>query len=365
MTHRPIERQLTVSSELVPFQEIDVYAKESGYITELNVDYGTRVKTGQLMAVLEIPELKIQLAQDAAAVKNQEDVVQQAQHQVDRATALVKPYKLQYDRIKTVAETKPGLVAQQEVDDWQGKFEGAEAQLEVAKSALLSAQSVLAAAQAKEERDKVLFDYARINAPFSGVVTQRYANYGTLVQAGTSSSNNVLPICKLSEDDKFRLVIPVPESYVKFIHVGDAVDVNVPSLEKHFPGRVMRFSTDVAEDTRTMHTEVDVENPQRLLMPGMYADAVLTLEHKNNALSVPLQAVNHEATRDTVYVVTSDNKIEIRPVQLGLQSSSYAEVLSGVNDGDHVVVSDRAALKAGATVQPHPVEMTEYQPQSQ
>jgi RND family efflux transporter MFP subunit len=365
VTHRPIERQLTVSSELVPFQEIDVYAKESGYITELNVDYGTRVQTGQLMAVLEIPELKIQLAQDAAAVKNQEDVVQQAQHQVDRATALVKPYKLQYDRIKTVAETKPGLVAQQEVDDWQGKFEGAEAQLEVAKSALLSAQSVLAQAQAKEERDKVLFDYARINAPFSGVVTQRYANYGTLVQAGTSSSNNVLPICKLSEDDKFRLVIPVPESYVKFIHVGDAVDVNVPSLEKHFPGRVMRFSTDVAEDTRTMHTEVDVENPQRVLMPGMYADAVLTLEHKNNALSVPLQAVNHEATRDTVYLVTSDNKIEVRPVQLGLQSASYAEVLSGLNEGDHVVVSDRAALKAGATVQPHPVEMTEYQPQSQ
>lgn len=365
VTRKPIERQLTVSSELVPFQEIDVYAKESGYIKELYVDYGTRVKTGELMAVLEIPELQIQLAQDAAAIKNQEDVVQQAQHQVDRASALVKPYKLQYDRIKTVAETKPGLVAQQEVDDWQGKYEGAEAQLEVARSALLSAQSVLVASQARLERDKVMFEYARIPAPFNGVVTQRYANYGTLVQAGTSSSSNVLPICKLSEDDKFRLVIPVPESYVKFIHIGDSVDVNVPSLEKHVPGRVMRFSTDVAQDTRTMHTEVDVENPQRVLMPGMYADAVLTLERKNNALSVPLQAVNHEATRDTVYVVTSDNKIEIRPVQLGLQSASYAEVLSGLNEGDRVVVSDRAALKAGATVQPHPVEMTEYQPQSQ
>ncbi len=365
VARKPIARQLTVSSELVPFQEIDVYAKESGYITELAVDYGTRVQKGQLMAVLEIPELKIQLAQDAAAVKNEEDMVQQAQHQVDRASALVKPYKLQYDRIKTVAESRPGLVAQQEVDDWQGKFEGAEAQLEVAKSALLSAQSVLAASQAKEERDKVLFDYARITAPFPGVVTQRYANYGTLVQAGTSSSSNVLPICKLSEDDKFRLVIPVPESYVKFIHLGDPVDVSVPSLEKHFPGRVMRFSTDVSEDTRTMHTEVDVENPQRVLMPGMYADAVLTLEHRNNALSVPLQAVNHESTGDTVYVVSSDNKIEIHPVQLGLQSASYAEVLSGVHEGDNVVVSDRAALKAGTPVQPHTVDTTEYQPQGQ
>ncbi len=362
---RPILRQITVSSELVPFQEIDVFAKESGYITELPVDYGTRVQRGQVLAVLEIPELKIQLSQDDAAIKGQEDVVQQAQHQVDRASALVKPYQLQYERIKTVAQSKPGLVAQQEVDDVQGKYESAAAQLETARSALLSAQSLLAADQAKLERDKVMYDYSKITAPFSGVVTQRYANYGTLVQAGTSSSSNVLPICKLSEDDKFRLVIPVPEGYVKFIHLGDAVDVSVPSLEKHFPGKVMRFSTDVMQDTRTMHTEVDVENPNHILMPGMYADAVLTLERKGAALSIPLQAVNHEATRESVYVVTPDNRIEIRTVQLGLQSASYAEVLSGLNEGDNVVVSDRAALKAGAAVQPHPVEMTEYQPQGQ
>ncbi len=362
---RPIARQITVSSELVPFQEIDVYAKESGYINQLLVDYGTRVKKGQTIAVLEIPELKIQIAQDQAAIKNQEELVQQAQHQVDRANALVKPYKLQYDRIKSVSESKPGLVAQQEVDDWQGKYEGAAAQLEAAKSALLSAQSVLAAAQAKQERDKVLFDYSNITAPFSGVVTQRYANYGTLVQAGTSSSSNVLPICKLSEDDKFRLVIPVPESYVKFIHVGDTVDVHVPSLDKHFPGKVMRFSADVAQDTRTMHTEVDVLNPGGVLIPGMYADAVLTLQHKSDALSVPVQALNHDATGDSVYLVTPDNKIEIRRIELGLQSPSWAEVTSGLKTGDKVVVSDRSGLKAGTPVQPHNVETTDYKPQGQ
>jgi len=365
VARRPIVRQITVSSELVPFQEIDVYAKESGYIKELLVDYGTRVEKGQLMAVLEIPELEMQLRQDAAAVKNQQDVVQQAQHQVDRVVALVKPYQLQYNRIKSVADSNRGLVAQQEVDDWEGKYMGAEAQLEVAKSALLSAQSVLVAAQAKEERDKVLYDYAKIAAPFSGVITQRYANYGTLVQAGTSSSTNVLPIARLSEDDRFRLVIPVPESYVKFIHVGDPVDVHVSSLDRHFPGKVVRFSTDVAQDTRTMHTEVDVENPNRLLMPGLYADAVLTLEHKNDALCIPVQAVNHDATKDTVFLVTPENKIAIRQIQLGLQNASWAEVLSGLNEGDNVVVSDRASLKAGAAVQPHQVEMTEYQPQSQ
>ncbi len=365
VVRRPIVRQITVSSELVPFQEIDLYAKESGYIKELPVDYGTRVEKGQLVAVLDIPELEMQLQQDAAAIKNQQDVVEQSQHQVDRMVAAVKPYQLQYTRIKTVSDKTPGLVAQQEVDDWEGKFLAAQAQLEVAKSALLSAQSVLAAAQAKEQHDKILSDYSKIYAPFSGIITQRFANYGTLVQAGTSSSTNVLPIARLSEDDKFRLVIPVPESYVRFIHIGDPVDVHVSSLDRHFPGRVIRFSTDVAQDTRTMHTEVDVENPKRELMPGMYADAALTLERRNNALAVPLQAVNHDATGDTVYLVTPENKIAIRQIKVGLQSASWAEVLSGLNEGDNVVVSDRAALKAGAAVQPHPVEMTEYQPQGQ
>jgi RND family efflux transporter MFP subunit len=365
VARRPILRQLTVSSELVPFQEIDIYAKESGYIKELLVDYGTRVEKGQLLAVLEIPELQMQLDQDAAAIKNQQDVVQQTQHQIERVEALVKDYQLQFTRIKGVSDSKPGMVAQQEVDDAEGKFMSADAQLEAAKSAMQSARSELAGAQAKEQRDRVMFDYSKIYAPFSGVITQRFANFGTLVQAGTSSSTNVLPIARLSEEDVFRLVIPVPESYVKFIHIGDPVDVRVSSLDRHFPGTVKRFSVDIAQDTRTMHTEVEVLNPNRVLMPGLYADATITLERKNNALSVPLQAINHEAAGNTVFVVTPNNTIAIRSVQIGLQSADWAEVVSGLNEGDNVVVSDRAALKAGMPVQPHVVETTEYKTQSQ
>jgi len=365
VARRLIVRQLTVSSELVPFQEIDLYAKESGYIKELLVDYGTRVEKGQLLAVLDIPELQMQLDQDAAAIKNQQDVVQQTEHQIERVEALVKDYKLQFTRIKSVSDSKPGLVAQQEVDDAEGKYMSADAQLESAKSARQSARSELAGAQAREQRDRTLFDYSKIYAPFSGIITQRYANYGTLVQAGTSSSTNVLPIAKLSEDDKFRLVIPVPESYVKFIHLGDSVDVHVPSLDRQFPGVVGRFSTDIAQDTRTMHTEVDVLNPKRVLMPGLYADATITLERKNNTLSVPLQAINHDANGNTVFVVTANNTIAIRSIRVGLQNADWAEVASGLNEGDNVVVSDRAALKAGAPVQPHVVETTEYKTQSQ
>jgi len=356
VARKPIVRQITISSELVPFQEIDVYAKESGYVKQLLVDYGTRVREGQLMAVLEIPELEMQLRQDEAAIQSATDQVTHASHEVNRLEAQHRVAQLQYDRLNGVATTRPGLVAQQEVDDAQGKDLALEAQVEATKSALATAQSQLDVAKASQERDQVLFAYARITAPFAGVVTQRYANLGTLVQAGTSSSTQALPLVRLSQDDKFRLVIPVPESYVRYIRVGDPVQVRVPSLDKTVPGAVARFSVDVAQDTRTMHTEVDVVNPAHVLMPGLYAEATLTLERSNSALTVPVQAVNRTGASATALIVDANNMIEERPVALGIESAGDIEILRGLQEGDRVVVSDRAGLKPGSRVKPQAAE---------
>jgi len=361
VTRKPIVRQLTVSSELVPFQEIDVYAKESGYVKRLLVDYGSRVHVGQLMAVLEIPELEMQLRQDAAAIQTAADQVAHATHEVSRLEAQQRVAKLEYDRLNGVATARPGLVAQQEVDDAEGKALASEAQVESARSALTVAQSQVDQAEAMQERDQALFGYARITAPFAGVVTQRYANYGTLVQAGTSSSTQVLPIVRLSEDDKFRLVIPVPESCVRFVRLGSQVRVRVPSLDKVFPGTIARFSVDVAEDTRTMHTEVDVPNPNRALMPGLYAEATLDLESKNHVLCVPLAAVSQAGGAASVFLVDPDNRLEDRKISLGLETASDAEVLSGLAEGDRVVVSDRSGLRTGAVVRPETVSVPAYQ----
>jgi RND family efflux transporter MFP subunit len=170
-----------------------------------------------------------------------------------------------------------------------------------------------------------------------------------------------LPIVKLSEDDKFRLVIPVPESSVRFVRLGSKVQVRVPSLDKIVSGTVARFSVDVAQDTRTMHTEVDVLNPNRALMPGLYAEATLTLEGKNDALVVPLAAVDQANGHSSVFLVDGNNRLEERQVAIGLQASNDAEVLSGLAPGDRVVVSDRSGLKAGVAVQPHPVQGLEYE----
>jgi len=170
-----------------------------------------------------------------------------------------------------------------------------------------------------------------------------------------------MPLVKLAQDDVFRLVIPVPESDVSYIHVGNPVEVRIPSLNRTFPGKVARFSVDVKADTRTMHTEVDVANPNRLLIEGMYAEATLRLERKAAALAVPLEALDHQGDRVSVVVVTPANKIEERTVTLGVQNAGYAEVLSGVTDGEQLVVSDRGALKTGELVRPKTVDLMNYE----
>ena len=357
---RTLGRQLTLSSELVPFQEIDVYAKESGYIRTLNVDYGTHVKQGQVMATLEIPELEAQLEEDQAEIKNAANQVSRAQHELDRDEAQYKALHLEYTRLNEVFQSQPGIVAQQEVDDAQGKDLAAASQVDAGKAALDAVQSQLAASKAKLVHDQTLFDYSKITAPFPGVVTERYANLGTLMQMGTGSSTQAMPLVRLSQDDLFRLVIPVPESYVRYIRIGDPVTVNVPSLSRTFPGKVARFSVDVRADTRTMHTEVDVPNPKRLLLPGLYAEAELTLDQQPDVPAVPVQALNHEGNKTTVFVVDNNNRLEERPVELGLQTSTDAEVTSGVHVGEQIVVSDRNGLKPGQKVHPQTVAVLEY-----
>lgn len=360
---KTLQRTLVISSELVPFQQIDVYAKESGFVRQLNVDYGSRVAAGQVMAVLEIPELAMQLEEDQDAIKDATGELSRARNDLHSVEAQQKVTNLQFTRLDAVAKSKPGLVAQQEVDDWQGKDLAAGAQVQASRSALASAESRLARAEALRRHDQVLFDYSRIVAPFSGVVTKRYANLGTLMQSGINSNTQALPLVQLSQDDRFRLVIPVPETYVPYIRIGDPVGVRVAALDRTFPGKVARFSVDVEEGTRTMHTEVDVPNPNHILMPGMYAEATLTLG-KHQAVAVPVEAVNIEGDRRTVWVIDPQNKVALRSIAVGVETPEDDEALSGLQPGELVAVGDRSRLKAGETVRPKQIQLAQYHGES-
>ena len=151
---------------------------------------------------------------------------------------------------------------------------------------LQTAESQLAAAQAKRQHDQDIADYAKITAPFAGTVTRSASRIlGLWFKRAPTRARRPCPSCGYRRTIFFASVIPVPETYVRFIHIGDPVSVTVPSLDRTFPGKVARFSVDVREDTRTMHTEVDVPNLNRVLIPGLYAQATINLEHRAEALA--------------------------------------------------------------------------------
>jgi RND family efflux transporter MFP subunit len=347
-----IAQSLTIAAEFHPFQEIEVHAKVAGYLKSIGVDVGDRVKAGQLLAVLEIPELQDEIRQDEASVKRAGEEIRRAQADLERAQSAHEVAHLNATRLAGVMKTRPNLVAQQDIDEATGRDRVAEAQVSTAEAALASVREQLEIARAGQSKTQTLFDYARITAPFAGVITHRYADTGAMIQAGTSSQSQAMPIVRLSQNDKLRLVIPVPESAVPRIHLGGQVAVTVQSLHKTVTGTVARFADRLDTDTRTMHVEVDVSNPDLTLVPGMYADATLVLDSVKDAVLAPVQALDRTSDGARIFVVGRDGKLERRNVQLGLESDDRVEVTSGLSPGDLVVVGSRAQLKAGAIVAP-------------
>jgi len=333
--------------------------KVAGYVKHIDVDVGDRVKKGQTLAVLEVPELQDELNQVAASVRQSEQEVDQAQHQLKRAQADYTVAHLTCTRLQGVMKTRPELIAQQDVDDAQGKDEAAEAQVEGAKAGLAAAQEHLHAASANRERVQALFNYTKITAPFEGVVTRRYADTGAMLAAGTTSEQQALPLVKLSQNGLLRLDIPVPEADVPGVRLGKKVSVEVQALSKAFEGTVARFADKVDDATRTMITEVDVSNPQLEIVPGMYAYVSFPVMEKKDVLAVPIQAVSREGNKAIAYRVNSENRVEVRPVTVGIETRSQIEVLSGLSEGDRVVVGNTSQLRQGQIVAPKIVELSE------
>lgn len=348
-----IAQVLTVSAEFRPYQEIDVHAKVAGYVKSINVDVGDRVTAGQLLATLEVPELQDQLRQDDATIKRASEEINRAQADLERTQSLHEVAHLNATRLSDVMKTRPKLIAQQDIDEATSRDRVAEAQVATAKAALAAAGEQLEIARADQGKTRTLLAYARINAPFAGVITHRYADTGAMIQAGTSSQTQTMPVVRLSQNSTLRLIIPAPESTVPRIHLGAPVDIKVQSLGRTFRGTVARFADRLDADTRTMRVEVDVPNPKLELVPGMYAEASLAIDQATNVLVVPVQAIDRSQATPKVLVVSGaegNQQIEIRNITLGLESSERVEVSSGLNADDLVIVGNRAQLKSGMRV---------------
>jgi RND family efflux transporter MFP subunit len=324
VSREDVSEDFRIPGEFRPYQEVELHAKVSGYLSEIPVDFGDRVKAGQLLATLEVPELKDQL-HSALAVKQ-------------RAEADYKAAHFAYTRLSEVDKGHPNLVAQQELDSAESKDAATEA--------------AIAAAKADVERYQTLLAYTRITAPFDGVITRRYADPGALIQAGTTSETQSMPLVRVSDNYRLRLDFPVSVKYVKDIHAGDQVDVQVTSLNnKTFRGTITRATLRVNEDTRKMTTEIEVPNPNLEMVPGMYAWVVLKGEQHKQALAIPIEAVP-PGNNSSVYVINDAGLIEDRAVTLGLDTPYKYEVIAGLKEGELVFTGSRSQVQPGQRVRP-------------
>ena len=324
VTRQDLYNEDAMTAEFRPYEEVELHAKVSGFVREMKVDFGDRVKAGQSLATLEVPELQDELHSAIATEQ--------------RAEADYTNAHLIYMRLAAVNKQHPNLVAQQDLDTAEAKDR--------------TTAAAIAATKADVSKFNTLVAYTFITAPFDGVITKRYADPGALIQSGTASDTQSLPLVRVSDNYRLRLDFPVSVPYVKDTHVGDPVDVVVASLDgKSFTGIITRTTDRVEEQTRKMIAEIEVPNPDLKLVPGMYATVVLKVKARHQALTVPMEAVS-SGQKSSVYVINDQRQIEERPVTLGMETSSHWEVLAGLKEGDLVLIGSRSQVKPGETVEP-------------
>lgn len=343
---------LVVTAEFEPYQLVDVMSKVAGYVRSINVDIGDHVRQGEVLATLEVPEMQDDVARAKAGIDAADAGVVTAQGAVQRAQAQADIAALSFKRIQDVATKDKGLVPKENVDVAQSHQLEAAAELASAQASLRAAQQNRLEAVDESERAKQMFQYATIRAPFDGVITKRYANTGAMVQAGTASQSQAMPIVTIAQDNLLRLILPIPVSDVGDVRDGELVNVNVVSLNRKLQGTVTRYANTVALSTRTMSTEVDVPNTDGRLIPGMYAEVRLHLADRSNVLSVPLDAVDGIGTSAPQVWLVRNEIAHLVSVKPGLQTADRIQILSGLSSGDQVIVGRHTGLADGEKVSP-------------
>ena len=344
-----VSEQVELAGEFRPYQEIDLRARVSGYLHDIRTDVGDRVRQGQLIATLTVPESASELEQATAASKRSEQEVLRGRSDVDRAQSELDAARLVYSRLASVVQTNPKLIAQQEVDDALAKVRAADAQLRATEASLSVAKEQVRVQAAGEAKARAITDYAVITAPIAGLITKRYADRGSLIQAGGSQGQAIV---QLSQVDRLRLFLPVPESVVPGVDVGRVVHVRVPTLGKSFDGRIARISGKVDAATRTMDAEVDVANADLILKPGMHAVVEVVLARQDSALTVPVQALSRTANTAAVMIINAQNRLEMRDVVTGIETPTRIEISAGLSDNDLVVIGSHSQLKPGQRATP-------------
>jgi len=304
-----ITRSITLPGEIKAYQQATLYAKVAGYLKSITVDKGDPIKEGELIADIEVPEL---LAEET------------------RYKAEVEVAEIDYRRLGESRKKAPDLVTPQSVDDAKGK-------LDVARATL--------------ERTATLLNYAKITAPFAGIVTRRMVDPGAFIPAATSGTMaQNAAIITLADFSKVRVQVAIPELEASLVATDQPVKVTVEGLPgRSFDGKVTRFSYALDEASKTMLAEIELPNPKLELRPGMYATVKIGIERRDNVLLVPMEALVTEKAGTSVFTV-ADNKTKKTRVQIGFKDGTNVEIVNGVKPGQPVIIIGKEALTEGQPV---------------
>ncbi len=348
-----VAQRLQTNASLEAFEEADLFAKVSGYLSDVRVDIGDHVKAGQVLAVIDVPELKQQLAEAEAQLESKKSSLERARSQVDHAKAnLFLQTALAKDRDQLGQGRN--FISSQTLDQVHANADIARADLGVAEANRALAANEIDVAAATVERIKALLAYTQIVAPFDGVVARRFVNRGDLVQAATATRTtpSAGSLFTLQRIDTIRVFCDVPENDVPHVHVGDPAIVKPAGFDgKPFIGKVTRFSLRLDSETRNMRTEIDLPNPQERLYLGTYAEVSLEMNRRPDALTVPTAAVGSDGDGNFVDTIT-DNRITRLAVKTGLTDNGRIEVTAGLSEVTPVVASTKGVPPLKTAVQP-------------
>ena len=346
-----VAQRLQTNATLAAFEEADLFAKVTGYLSDVRVDIGDHVKAGQVLAVIDVPEMEKELAEAKAQLESKQSSLESARRQLDHYKANITLQEALLRRREELGAAGH-FISDRVLDEVRANAEIAKADLSVAEASRALAANQVDVAAATVEKIKTLLAYTQIVAPFDGVVARRLVNRGDLVQAATAtrttpSAGSLFTVQRI---DTIRVFCDVPENDVPHLHIGDPAIVKPSGFDgKPFAGTVTRFSRRLDPETRNMRTEIDLSNPDERLYPGTYAEVSLEMDQRPDVLTVPAAAVGSDGDGNFVYTI-NDDRITRLAIKTGLTDNGRIEVTAGLSEATPVVATIRAMPPPGTAV---------------
>jgi RND family efflux transporter MFP subunit len=335
--------QLVLPGNIQAVAEAPIMARATGYIKKRNVDIGDRVKAGQVVAEVEAPELDQQILQATATIEQVKSSVQQAEAAIQQGRANENLARLTAGRMSNLLGR--GVVSKQDNDNAQAQYAAQQANVEALTKAAAAMRSSVTAAEANLARLTQVKTYQTVRAPFEGVITLRNVDTGALVNEGSTL------LFRVAQTGSMRTYVNVPQTEADSVKVGQRAEISINEFPgRTFPGVVARTSNALDPTTRTLLTEVQVPNPNGLLMPGMFAQVDLTMPRKYPPLMIPGDTLVVRSDGPQVAVIQPDGVVHFTRIQLGRDYGDRLEVLSGVEEGQRLAVNPSDEVREGAKV---------------